>query len=94
MGGDGDSLDHLLVRDRTTEEVDRVEAQGLFVLIGSEPRTDWLDKAVLRDDWGFLMTGTDLTAALPPEIFSARRRFRSRPASRACSPRATFGGAR
>ena len=27
-------------------EVDRVEAQSLFVLIGSEPRTEWLDKAV------------------------------------------------
>ena len=27
---------------------------------------------MLRDDWGFLMTGADLTAALPPEIFAAR----------------------
>jgi len=71
-GGGGDSLDHLLVRDRSTQAVDRVEARDLFVLIGSEPRTEWLDKSVLRDDWGFLMTGTDLTAAPPAEIFAAR----------------------
>jgi len=69
---DGGSLEHLLVRDRTTDDVDRVEARGLFVLIGSEPRTDWLDKSVLRDDWGFLMTGVDLINALPPEIFAER----------------------
>ena len=27
----------------------------LFVLIGSEPRTDWLGGALARDRWGFLL---------------------------------------
>ncbi|HEX8927818.1 MAG TPA: fused response regulator/thioredoxin-disulfide reductase, partial [Actinomycetota bacterium] len=37
-----------------------VETPALFVLIGAEPRTQWLPDAVLRDRWGFVVTGTDL----------------------------------
>ncbi|GAA4426787.1 FAD-dependent oxidoreductase [Georgenia halophila] len=38
----------------TTEEI---EATGLFVLIGSAPRTSWLPDTVRRDRAGFLRTG-------------------------------------
>jgi thioredoxin reductase (NADPH) len=38
----------------STEEI---EAAGLFVLIGSAPRTSWLPATVLRDRSGFLRTG-------------------------------------
>ena len=55
------SLDQVQLRDRTTGDVTSVPAAGLFVLIGSEPRTDWLEGVVLRDGWGFLMTGPELT---------------------------------
>ncbi|RKO24143.1 FAD-binding protein [Pseudarthrobacter phenanthrenivorans] len=34
-----------------------IEAGGLFVLIGSVPRTSWLPEAVDRDPAGFLLTG-------------------------------------
>ena len=37
-----------------------VEPAVLFVLIGSEPRTDWLGGALARDRWGFLLTGAQL----------------------------------
>ncbi len=37
-----------------------VPAEHLFVLIGAEPRTDWLDGAVSRDPRGFVYTGPDL----------------------------------
>ena len=37
-----------------------VEAGHLFVFIGAEPRTDWLDGAVHRDPHGFVYTGPDL----------------------------------
>ncbi len=30
------------------------------MLIGSEPRTDWLDGVVARDKWGFVLTGADV----------------------------------
>jgi thioredoxin reductase (NADPH) len=39
-----------------------VPAQWLFVFIGAEPRTDWLDGVVARDSRGFVVTGTDLVA--------------------------------
>jgi thioredoxin reductase (NADPH) len=39
-----------------------VKASWLFIFIGAEPRTDWLDGVVVRDDRGFVLTGTDLVA--------------------------------
>ena len=38
----------------------RVGAEGLFVLIGSEPRTEWLEGTVQRYKWGFILTGGDV----------------------------------
>src|SRR3989440_1969781 len=35
-------------------------AGHLFIFIGAEPRTDWLDGAVARDPRGFVYTGPDL----------------------------------
>ncbi|MBT2247797.1 FAD-dependent oxidoreductase [Arthrobacter sp. BHU FT2] len=37
---------------------EEIEAAGLFVLIGSSPRTSWLPDTVQRDKAGFLRTGT------------------------------------
>jgi thioredoxin reductase (NADPH) len=37
-----------------------VPADALFVLIGAQPRTEWLGEAVARDRWGFIRTGADL----------------------------------
>ncbi len=38
-----------------------VPAGGLFVLIGSVPRTSWLPDEVMRDEAGFVRTGPDTT---------------------------------
>jgi thioredoxin reductase (NADPH) len=60
VGGSGtDFLETVTVRDLDTD-ADLVESGVLFVLIGSEPRTDWLAGALARDRWGFLLTGTQL----------------------------------
>ncbi|MFC7403682.1 FAD-dependent oxidoreductase [Georgenia alba] len=40
-----------------SEHTEEIEATGLFVLIGSAPRTSWLPAEVRRDDAGFLLTG-------------------------------------
>ncbi len=39
---------------------EQVPAAALFVMIGAEPRTDWLEGVVARDDRGYLLTGHDL----------------------------------
>jgi len=57
-GGEG-ALRHLTLKVRTIEATEEVPAGGLFVLIGSQSRTQWLADTVLRDDWGFLVTGGD-----------------------------------
>jgi thioredoxin reductase (NADPH) len=61
--GHGDSrLEGLTLRDVRTGATDTVKASWLFIFIGAEPRTDWLDGVVVRDDRGFVLTGTDLVA--------------------------------
>jgi thioredoxin reductase (NADPH) len=64
-GGDG-RLEWLSLRDRETGAVDRVAAQGLFVLIGTETRTGWLPPSVQRDDHGFVLTGEAIDASRWP----------------------------
>ncbi len=49
-----------------------VPADALFVLIGSQPRTEWLGEAVARDRWGFILTGPDLPAGTLPRRPAAR----------------------
>jgi thioredoxin reductase (NADPH) len=53
-------LETLTLCDSKQGMVTTVEAGHLFVFIGAEPRTDWLDGAVDRDPRGFVYTGPDL----------------------------------
>jgi thioredoxin reductase len=63
VGGSGtDFLESLVLRDLDTGE-EWAEAGVLFVLIGSEPRTEWLGGALARDRWGFLLTGPALAVS-------------------------------
>ena len=87
-GGDG-WLEHLVLRDRRPGGT--VEADGLFVMIGARPRTEWLPPEVDRDAEGFVLTGADLTGSRPGR-WSAHRSC-SRRACPGCSPRATSGTA-
>lgn len=60
IGGGGDGcLEHLILTDLDGGGARRLDADGLFVLIGSEPHTDWLEGVVDRDRWGFLVTGPE-----------------------------------
>ena len=59
---DGHGTDHLealTVRQRLHNRIERVPAAGLFVLIGGEPRTRWLPRAIQLDH-GYVMTGRDV----------------------------------
>ncbi|WP_431952766.1 FAD-dependent oxidoreductase [Actinacidiphila sp. bgisy167] len=63
VGGKGGShLEQLLLRDAKSGDVSTVDASFLFVFIGAEPRTDWLEGVVARDRRGFVLTGPDLMA--------------------------------
>jgi thioredoxin reductase (NADPH) len=53
-------LDGIRIRNRATDESDEVPTKFLFVFIGAEPNTRWLDGLVARDDHGFVLTGPDL----------------------------------
>jgi thioredoxin reductase (NADPH) len=59
VGGGGDGwLEHLVLRAEGSEET--VDADGLFLMIGARPHTEWLPPEVARDARGFVLTGTDL----------------------------------
>jgi thioredoxin reductase (NADPH) len=60
-GGEGQcSLEMLTLRQRSTGATETVPAAALFVMIGAEPRTGWLDGSVQRDGQGFILTGRDV----------------------------------
>jgi thioredoxin reductase (NADPH) len=65
-GHGGRRLELLVLRDRRSGATEDVPATALFVMIGAEPRTEWLAGSVERDDRGYLLTGHDLLRAGKP----------------------------
>ena len=59
-GASTGGLQSLVLHDTASGERRTVPADALFVLIGSQPRTQWLGQGVARDQWGFILTGPDL----------------------------------
>jgi thioredoxin reductase (NADPH) len=59
----GDHLAGLTLRDTATGTTEAVDASMLFLFIGAEPVTDWLDGVVARDSRGFVVAGPDLSVA-------------------------------
>ncbi|MFK0222415.1 FAD-dependent oxidoreductase [Streptomyces vinaceus] len=57
-----DHLEQLTLHDATTGEDTRVPARFMFTFIGARPHTDWLAGVVERDEYGFVLTGSDLIA--------------------------------
>jgi thioredoxin reductase (NADPH) len=67
-------LEGLTLTDLESGAAETVNAVALFVLIGAEPRTQWLPEAVRRDQSGFVVTGTDLLqGGQPDEQWPLRR---------------------
>ena len=62
-GGTGTGhLESLVLADTVSGARRSVPADALFVLIGAQPRTQWLAGSVARDRQGFIRTGPDLPA--------------------------------
>ena len=73
-GGGQGHLEWLTLRDRETGEQSKVDASGLFLLIGARPRTEWLPEAIQRDARGYVVTGATLTApSAPPQSWPLER---------------------
>ena len=56
----GDRLEEITVHHHDTQSTEKLPAAALFIFIGAEPHTQWLDGIVCRDSKGFLVTGLNL----------------------------------
>ena len=63
IGASGpDHLEKLTLRDTERGSTETVDAQWLYLFIGAQPLTGWLDGVVVRDAKGFVVAGPDLWA--------------------------------
>jgi thioredoxin reductase (NADPH) len=58
-----DRLEQLTLRGPDGDET--VTADALYILIGAEPRTEWLPQEIRRDERGFVDTGPDYGTSVP-----------------------------
>jgi thioredoxin reductase (NADPH) len=58
-GHGADHLEALTLHDKLTDRTEKVPAAALFLLIGGEPRTQWLPAAI-QVDHGYILTGRDV----------------------------------
>jgi thioredoxin reductase (NADPH) len=63
VGGKGSGhLEALTYRHRSSGAEETVPATAVFVFIGAEPHTAWLPPEIVRDRWGFVVTGEETGA--------------------------------
>ncbi len=53
-------LEAVSISCKHSHSVEKVPARSLYVFIGAEPHTNWLDGFVERDEHGFVLTGPDV----------------------------------
>jgi thioredoxin reductase (NADPH) len=56
-------LESITLRNTTTGEEKTVPAKALFIYIGTKPGTAWLNDILLKDEKGFILSGSDLIKA-------------------------------
>ncbi|HKI03615.1 MAG TPA: FAD-dependent oxidoreductase [Thermoanaerobaculia bacterium] len=56
----GDHLESIDVHNSETGDAGNHPARSLFILIGAQPRTGWLEGTIERDERGFILTGPAL----------------------------------
>ena len=52
-----DHLEAVSIHCTVTNEINKVPANSLFIMIGAAPNTDWLANIVERDERGFILSG-------------------------------------
>ncbi len=63
-----DTVEKIVVQNKLTEETTEIQVGGVFMYVGIEPGTDFIDAD--KDEAGFLITGADLSTSIPG-IFAA-----------------------
>lgn len=66
-----DKLEAVSLRDTVTGEVRRLDATGLFIAIGHDPRSELLTGQVDLDDEGYVLVKPGTTATNLPGVFAA-----------------------
>ena len=69
-------LENITLRNINTGEEKTVPAKVLFIYIGMKPGTDWLDDIVLKDEKGFILSGSDV---MKEKSFNAHWKLKREP---------------
>jgi thioredoxin reductase (NADPH) len=63
VGADGRThLTSLTLLNNVDDSTEVVPADLLYVMIGADPHTEWLDGVIARDEQGYLLTGPDVAS--------------------------------
>jgi thioredoxin reductase (NADPH) len=54
------NLEAITLLHNDTKETETVAATSLFIFIGAQPQTNWLDGVIARDERGYILAGADL----------------------------------
>ena len=65
-----DKVDGLTYMDRATGETHHIDLEGVFILIGLAPNTDWLGDTVERNPFGEILVDSHGATSLPG-VFAA-----------------------
>ena len=57
-----DYLEAITLRNNESDQKEKKETKGLFLMIGAKPFTDWLSDTLALDKKGFIMTGPEAKA--------------------------------
>ena len=72
--GNGSKLEKVRVRDNTSGQVSRLSPAAAFIFIGHHPNSDFVKDLVNIDEYGFILTGRDLTdLAIEKRMFMVER---------------------
>jgi thioredoxin reductase (NADPH) len=69
IGGE-DSVDHVVLEDVTSRQITKLPADGVFVLIGTEPNTKMVEGQVNLDELGYIITDENMRTNIPG-VFAA-----------------------
>jgi thioredoxin reductase (NADPH) len=69
LGGES-KLSSVTLRDTVTGDVRTLDATGLFIAIGHDPRSELVREVVATDDEGYVLTGAGTTATNLSGVFA------------------------